>query len=285
VPAVQSVPSELTPLPPLQTPLAEALPELERAARLGNARAACRIGLALNRCRLFAEMSGVGQAGRLAELIEQRAVDGARSPGEAERELDRGLRTLRMIEEQAQKDRVYCAGVDPARFREIDRWQFMAATNGSLFAIDTVLGGSLLTSPYLLDNLDLLERYRDEAPAMIERGLRQGAERLPRLLFDAHVPPAGLRFGLLAQVVRRDAVTAHALLFLLENEPDRPAWMKTPSIDRSNLPRITPEQAKEAQALATTWIEERRRYREARQAAMARAGISEAERREDPCLD
>jgi hypothetical protein len=99
------------------------------------------------------------------------------------------------------------------------------------------------------------------------------------------VPPAGLRFGLLAQVVRRDAVTAHALLFLLENEPDRPAWMKTPSIDRSNLPRITPEQAKEAQALATTWIEERRRYREARQAAMARAGISEAERREDPCLD
>lgn len=180
----------------------------------------------------------------------------------------------------------FCAGIDESRLSETDRWLYLAASRGNLVAIDTLLSGMLRVSPDLLDNLDLLQRFRHDVPAMVDSALHQGTGMI-RVLAGAH---AGSTGGVewLEQVLEPDPVVAHALIKLEALEAMRNPSQATPTVPDSDfansLPAMDPAGQARAAALAEQWFAARERHRRARQAAYARAGISPEERAKDPCL-
>jgi hypothetical protein len=235
---------------------------------------------------MHAAVSSGMSAEQFASALERSATRPQTDAASSERALETAIEVLRLREQRSQEESRFCADIEPSRLAEADRWLYLSATRGNLLAIDTLISGMLMVSPDLLDNLDLLQRFRNDAPVMVESALRQGTDMI-RVLAGAH---AGLsrRIGLLEQALEPDPVVAHALIKLEALEAMRNAGQGSPNVPDSEfanlLPEIDPVGQARADALAEQWFAAREQHRLARRAAYARAGISPEERSKDPCL-
>ena len=166
-------------LPPMDVPVAEIYPALHERALHGDAVAACRLAFELQRCdRLRPDID--------AEMVNR--ID----PGET-----RDPRALAYMERQlaAMADRQVaakdCAGLSDAQRREgFDRLR-QAALAGHLPSLLAYAADGGVPANQMLQRLDQLRHYRDEAIPLLERAMAQGSAAAAMQLSMAHMPSLG----------------------------------------------------------------------------------------------
>jgi hypothetical protein len=146
------------PLPPLDAPLAEVFPALERAARAGDVGAQCRLAVEIERCTRLLEKER-RWARIQAERLEELHVDNEAS------------RVAMLARSTAKLDRIeaICTGIDiPA---DLEPWQLLrsAARSGHVPSMLRFVREFPLTANDLVQRLDILAIYRDEAPGYLQR--------------------------------------------------------------------------------------------------------------------
>ena len=205
------------PLPPPTAPLATTFTDLQARANAGDADAARRLVRDLDRCS------------------RQRAADW-KNAGTTQALLDRGtegmnaaqLRTYQTLldamdvrQQTAARNRDLCAGVDDRMLDTLVANIAQAARLGDADARACYLGeGPLYNVRSLLEHPGVLQSYRRDANAMIERGLAAGDWRVVDLLQRAYEPGAQ---GLLAGMLGPDPAQHYRYLKLyrLGAEPHR----------------------------------------------------------------
>lgn len=199
------------PLPPLDAPLVAVVRELMPRAQAGDARAACRLAVEYRYC---AELQGRMQmiesgVARAQISVEQGGADSDR----------RGLRsTERMAAAFEQTSELYrhCEGVDVPKSSEIVRYMREAASAGHPQAASHYVSGELFTGSDMLDNLQELALYRDNAESMALAAAAQGDLRAAWKLAEAYgSEPGDRRRSLLAQAVGSQPARALSLLYAL----------------------------------------------------------------------
>ena len=199
------------PLPPLDVPLAQVVPELERRAAAGETGAACRLAYELSVCRWSSGdhetharwlRRKTQELDRLEAQKNTAAINTFR--GEFERDLARR-------EEQLAKRNERCRGfteIEPSMMAQ--RW-YQAARLGSLSARRIWVGGEALPPDGYLASTAELALYRATAGDMAWQLVREGD--LPTTLRVAHAL-SGVhrsRYSLLAQALPEDRAMAIAL--------------------------------------------------------------------------
>jgi hypothetical protein len=150
-------------LPPIDAPLAMHFPALVRAARAGDVGAQCRVAMEVQRCTV-----GLGNARERVQLqteyLEERSA-GALVGGTAL--LDHAI-------EKLEKTEGICAGIDIPTDLEPWRLLLAAARAGHVPSMLNYLADYPLDKRDLLEHIDQLQVYRDEAPVLLERAAASG---------------------------------------------------------------------------------------------------------------
>ena len=200
------------PLPPLDAPLAEVLPELERRAAAGDSAAACRIAADRATCGwLRAQRENhVGWAGS-----EQRRIEAMRGKATAEA-IDRATRDLEAEldrrELQLEAAEARCAAVPvPTPGQVAADWR-RAAQMGSRSAMRLWASGRAIQPNGVLDSLDELAAYRAGGPAMAWQLVGEGDLAMTLALANATAPLSSRSMTLLGQAVEEDPALSLALL-------------------------------------------------------------------------
>ncbi len=179
-------PASAEPLPPVDTPLAEVIDDLEDRARRGDARAACRLGKALGRCQRTDLMVVASRTDQdLANAIAQVPM--------AAREQDLHIQNLMTQQEFARKLSSYCTGIGRPQSRQAIRYQVQAAQSGhpdSIVAVGNFPAwgaDDLIAEPQLAL---LLNQYRLPMPIQAVRLGDPGSLARLRLLLPSLDEPA-----------------------------------------------------------------------------------------------
>ncbi len=194
-------------LPPLDTPLADIVEDLQRRAAAGDGRASCRLASELEGCAQLARRQA-SLAGYLARRQQEMA-------NESDAELHAALadETELMIQrgqELLDTGASHCAGVAPATDAEIARLWRQSALQGNLVGLRTYASGNAFAWESIMDHLPALTRFRGEAEAMALQAVQQGDFDMLLALASAYAPYTDIQRAptLLAQVVKPDRVKA-----------------------------------------------------------------------------
>ncbi len=206
-----SVPREPKPLPPLDTPLATILPDLEQRAAAGDAAAACRIAAERATCGWLRAQREHHLAWAAAEQKKFEIASASASPevvAQAARQLDVEM-SRREAQLEANESR--CEGVEvPSPASIAANWR-RAARLGSPSAMRYWASGQAIQPNGVLDALDELAAYRAGAPAMAHLLVRDGDLAMTLLMATATAPLSSRTMSLLGQAVEEDAALSLAL--------------------------------------------------------------------------
>nr|WP_298132180.1 hypothetical protein [uncultured Pseudoxanthomonas sp.] len=199
------------PLPPLDTPLREALPELRRRADAGEAGAACRLAAEMDQCDSVRQ-----RLEQTANVLTYSANAAERGPAPSpEAEARRRAMREAMVKrsEQLLQESTHCEGVPAFAAGERVRYWRSAALGGSVPAMRHYAIGSPFRREDMLSNLEALRVYRQEAEKIALRAVEAGDFAVTMTLAGAYSPARRSEGGsLLNQVVQPDAAKAWALL-------------------------------------------------------------------------
>lgn len=208
------------PLPALDTPLAEALVELEGRAKLGDRTAACRLVAERQYCATLPSAieehdRWLGQRKRVLDSIND--DEGIRKFNEAfDAELEQREQSLSALSK-------HCQGVDGVAPRElINEWR-QAAHLRSPAAMRNYASGGAFQWSTLIETADQLEIYRREAEKMARVLAGWGDAEMTLALASAYSPytiPGEAR-SLLGQVVKPDAALSWGLFKRLHQALER----------------------------------------------------------------
>lgn len=211
--APAALPATALPLPSPDTPIASILADLERRARAGDPRAACRLAAELGRCATLARRQASAFQPQQA-LIQPGTAQP--DPAQVERFVDFAARQQVELE----RDQALCAGVPAERLREATPWLYAAARGGSEAArVVFVTGAWTMVDPYAMRHADVLAAYSRDAERMALASVEGGSPEMLRMLGMAYASRDSRHA--LGGVVDPDPVRAHALLRLLLDQ--RPA--------------------------------------------------------------
>ncbi|MAL02891.1 MAG: hypothetical protein CL625_01245 [Arenimonas sp.] len=214
--AVPSTDRPVQPLPSLDLPLAEVLPELERRAALGEAGAACRLATELASCQWLP----MRREQHLNWLVErQRVLENTAASGDA-----KALASFtRRFEQQSESrerglaaQEARCAGVTPPDEPTMARRWYHAARLGSRVAQRYWATGRSFPPTAMLNSQAELAVYRAQAPDMAWRLVREGDLPTTLAMAGALAPLDSRRFSLLGQAVQEDPVESLALYLRLQ---------------------------------------------------------------------
>ncbi|WP_454260520.1 hypothetical protein [Pseudoxanthomonas mexicana] len=199
------------PLPPLDTPLRDALPELRRRADAGEADAACRLAAEMDHCDSVRQ-----RLEQTANVLTYSANAAERGPAPSpEAEARRRAMREAMVKrsEQLLQESTHCEGVPAFAAGERVRYWRSAALGGSVPAMRHYAMGSPFRREDMLSNLEALRVYRQEAETIALRAVEAGDFAVTMTLAGAYSPARRSEGGsLLNQVVQPDAAKAWALL-------------------------------------------------------------------------
>jgi hypothetical protein len=188
---VAAVPSSLA-LPPINTPVAQVLDELERAAHAGDARAACRVAFELERCHeLRALQSSISTFRELAERPGIGPELAKRYGAMADREQARFLEARRL-----------CEGVSAADAQDAWRYLLQAARAGHGPSMARFASRRVFSDADPVAALDGLIAYRNEGPAFLARAAQAGYPEAYEQLAFAYVTGNDLGLGVPHDPVR-----------------------------------------------------------------------------------
>lgn len=188
------------PLPPADTPLASIRDELATRARAGDARAACRLGAELMRCRNHRTQQAITDM-----------FDASLDHGRFEIGGDRAIDTLATAMERNQLEAQVCAGVDEQHIQEAIEFQRIAAQRGTTRMRLWYAARPAMDRERFLDQLDEWQRYRQLAPQYLQEALHAGDPLVIGVLTDVHKPPSRSPFPV--QVPYRDPDPHRYFLF------------------------------------------------------------------------
>jgi len=219
-PPVQRPPDR--PLPPLDQPLRDVLPELQRRADAGEAAAACRLAAELDFCAQI-RMRLASTAEMLRDGSDSSVrfgqIDSNATPEEQQRQSERALvaHSERLLEESA-----HCDSVPPSTpVQRVQYWR-SAALGGNPMALRMYASGNAFRQESVLDQLDALRLYRGEAESLAVRAAQSGDRMMVLALGNAYSPNnREQRRSLLSQAVKPDG--ARALAFFLHAQAQLPA--------------------------------------------------------------
>jgi hypothetical protein len=153
-------------LPPLDTPLAQVMPELVRAARAGDVGAACRLSYELHRCETLPALLRRGEAS-----ITGRLVDPEKLPNETPDSLEKSLADNM---EQQEKMASICAGVKPGPGLEPWRLLLDAARAGHVPSMVKFAVYFPMDDRHFLADLDGIAAFHQEGLALLKRAEATG---------------------------------------------------------------------------------------------------------------
>ncbi|WP_374602962.1 hypothetical protein [Arenimonas sp.] len=200
------------PLPPLDVPLARALPALQRQAAAGVPAAACRLAAEYQNCLSLPQQreelaAWLAQRRRAFELM---TADGTRTGNvdifQRSFEQELALRERKLAPRERR-----CEGVElPAPADVLRQWR-QAALLGNTTAMRYYASGTAFRWSNVLDSADMLAAYRNEAPAMAWSLVRQGDLLMTLRVASAASSLTRFSPGLLDQVIEDDPALALAL--------------------------------------------------------------------------
>lgn len=202
---------EAGPLPSMNAPLAEILPELERRAAAGDAAAACRIAAERGSCgwlRAQREHHLAWAAGEQRKFEQASANASPAIVAQAARQLDAEM-SRREAQLEASESR--CAGIEAPRPAHVAADWRRAAQLGSPSAMRYWASGQAIQPNGVLDALDELAAYRAGAPAMARQLVRDGDLAMTLAMANATAPLSSRTMSLLGQAVEEDAALSLAL--------------------------------------------------------------------------
>ena len=180
------------PLPPLNTPVAQVLDELKRAARAGDARAACRAAFELERCHeLRALQSSISSFRDLAERPAVGPELARRYTAMADREQARFLEGKRL-----------CEGVSAADAQDAWRYLLQAARSGHGPSMARFASRRVFSDADPVAALDGLIAFRNEGPSFLARAAQSGYPEAYEQLAFAYVTGMDLGLGVPHDAVR-----------------------------------------------------------------------------------
>lgn len=200
------------PLPPLDLPLARALPALQRQAAAGDPAAACRLAAEYQNC-----LSLPQQREELGAWLAQRrrALELVTANGPNTEYVDTFQKSfdqeLAVRENRLAPRERRCEGVElPAPAVVLRQWR-QAALLGDPTAMRYYASGNAFRWSNVLDSADVLAAYRNEAPAMAWSLVRQGDLLMTLRVASAASSLTRFSPGLLDQVIDDDPALALAL--------------------------------------------------------------------------
>lgn len=199
------------PLPSLDAPLAQTLPELQRRAAMGETGAACRLAAELSSCQwlpMRREQHVNWLVGRQREL---EAVAAGKSPAAIANFTRNFERQSASRERGLAAQEARCAGVEAPDEPTMSRHWYQAARAGSKLAQRYWSTGRSFPPMAMLNSQAELAVYRAQAPAMARQLVREGDLPTTLALAGALAPLHSRRFALLGQAVEEDPVESLAL--------------------------------------------------------------------------
>lgn len=200
------------PLPPLDMPLARALPALQRQAAAGVPAAACRLAAEYQNCLSLPQQreelaAWLAQRRRALELVTANGTNtGHVHTFQKSFEQELALREGKLAPRERR-----CEGVElPAPAVVLRHWR-QAALLGDPTAMRYYASGNAFRWSNVLDSADVLAAYRNEAPAMAWSLVRQGDLLMTLRVASAASSLTRFSPGLLDQVIEDDPALALAL--------------------------------------------------------------------------
>lgn len=236
--AADGTTTRLVDLPPIGTPVGDVAATLRAAADAGDARAACRLGLELLRCRSYVAASRYfSDPAQWAELVE----DASKRPRDG-----RAERLQRMVE-----DMDACRAVPADLLVRGGAYLRQAALAGEPEAMIRYAGGESLLVGLGLGFLrdPALDAWRREAPVVLRRAFAAGMPEAAYLLEGAYRQDPMDNLPAIAWLLQADPRLAHAHHLLQRrlygDDAGMPARRTPPGLDADDLAR--------ADALAERW--------------------------------
>jgi len=190
--ALPAVAAASTPLPPLNMPVAQVLEGLKRAARAGDARAACRAAFELERCHeLRALQASISTFRDLAERPGVGAELAKRYNAMADREQARFLDAKRL-----------CEGVSTTEAQDDWRYLLQAARAGHGPSMARFASRRVFSDADPVAALDGLIAYRNEGPSFLARAAQAGYPEAYEQLAFAYVTGMDLGLGVPHDAIR-----------------------------------------------------------------------------------
>ena len=197
------------PLPPQDTPLASVLDDLERRARAGEARAACRLASELSRCTMLQRRR------EFRAMVDPSGGGPARGSRLEEWRIDATAR----LELQIERDEAVCAGIDRQQSRQSIQWLHRAASAGHVPSMASFATGAwMVFEPGFVHQPELVAAYARDAASMATRAVEAGDTRLLLPLGLAYAGRSGMAAPL-GELVEPDPAKARALLALAAETP------------------------------------------------------------------
>jgi hypothetical protein len=179
-------------LPPVNTPVAQVIDDLERQARAGDVRAACRVAFELQRCHeLRALQASVSTFRDLAERPGIGPELARRYNAMADRDQARFLEGRRL-----------CEGVTTAQSQDAWRYLLQAARAGHGPSMARFASRRVFADADPVAALDGLIAFRNEGPAFLERAAQAGYPEAYEQLAFAYVTGLDLGLGVPHDAVR-----------------------------------------------------------------------------------
>lgn len=236
-------------LPPPDTRLREAYPQLVSQVASGNLTAACRLAQELNRCRLRPKLiRDIGR--RTAEMQKLPA-------GNAEREAVQNA--VARAEAKIKEEAAFCADfTDDAK---VPAWQYLywAAAQGHLPSMVLFAIAPPLDFEDFGEDFEGWQAYRESAGFFLQRAADAGHPRAAVLIaveYLGHMPPLG---GI--RLVNKDPAVAARYLFAAQSLPEHRNNRAIERLLASASESLSPEQMQtartEAHALVSNWMKVR----------------------------
>lgn len=205
------------PLPSLDAPLAETLPELQRRAAMGETGAACRLAAELSSCQWLP----MRREQHVNWLVEgQRTLEwtaASKDPVAIANFTRRFERQSASRERGLAAQEARCAGVEPPDEPTMARHWYQAARAGSKLAQRYWASGRSFPPMAMLNSQAELAVYRAQAPGMARQLVREGDLPTTLALAGALAPLHSRRMNLLGQTMPEDAVESLALYLRLQD--------------------------------------------------------------------
>jgi hypothetical protein len=182
-PAESSVSGRLevnAPLPAADVPVRELIAQLDERARRGDARAACRLGIELLRCK-----REHGQA-HIRDLL-QAAVQ-QRDSEVSNFEVD----LLAKMEDRQDASLRRCDGIGPEDWQRAHEYQQLAAERGDVRMRLWYVAEPALETAFFLDDLEEWARYRSVARRYLDQALHAGLPEAPAVAARVHLPAGAI---------------------------------------------------------------------------------------------
>lgn len=221
---VDAVPTDE--LPAADMPVLALIDELDARARRGDAKAACRLGVELLRCRKER------QQGQIQALL-QSAVD-QRMDEAADFEVD----LLARMQERADVSAKRCAGVGPEHWRRAVEYQRLAAERGNARMRLWYVAEPALDPAFFLEDLEEWARYRAVAWDYLGEAMAAGLPAAPMVMARVHLPEDAVHtYGMALRRPNAFMYFVHAELDrLLNPKPERVGALPPGSFDPTPQP-------------------------------------------------